>query len=417
MRLDAHRWQLENGAAFLFKEKRDGAGVAFAGSLPAGSAREPNELAGVANLTAALLDRGTDTKTRQQIAEELESVGASLGFWAGSEAIGFSGVCLPEHTPLVLRHAADCLERSVFPEEEIEKARGEILTVLRQREDDPRAMSEEKLRQMVYPAGHPYAATPLGTKETVERIGRHEIARFRDSVYSPRGMVIAAAGDLDPREALDAVSATIGTWQKASGAGPAQIPDAQNAVSGIHAVPMMHKAQADVTMGLPALRRTDPDFYALDVANLILGRLGLMGRLGRRVRDEQGLAYYATSVLERTLGRGLWMAKAGVNPADVERALEAVISEVRRLREDVLDSQELEDARGHLVGSLVLRLETNQGIAGALHEIEYYSLGLDFFDRYADILAQVTADKVVEAARRYLDPERMTAVVAGPWSG
>jgi zinc protease len=417
MRLDAQRWQLENGAVFLFSEKRDGAGVAFVGSAPLGSAREPTELTGVAHFTAALLNRGTDEKTRQQIAEELESVGASLGFSAGAEALIFSAVCLPEQAPLVLRNAADCLERAVFPEEEVEKARGEILTALRQREDDPRAMSEEKLRQIVYPAGHPYSRTPLGTKETVERIGRQEIIAFRDSVYSAQGMIIAVAGDIDPAEALDAVRATLGAWEKSSGAAAMHIPDPQDIAGGTHAVPMMHKAQADLSMGLPALRRTDDDFYALDIANLILGRLGLMGRLGRRVRDDQGLAYYATSILERTRGRGLWMAKAGVNPADVERALEAIISEVRRLREDGLEAGELDDARTHLVGSLVLRLETNQGIAGALHEIEYYSLGIDFFDRYAGILRQVTAEKMAEAVGEYLDCDRMTTVVAGPWAG
>jgi len=417
MRLHVQRWQLENGAVFLFSEKRDGAGMVFVGSLPLGSAREPTELAGIAHFTAELLDRGTDGKTRQQIAEELESVGASLGFSAGAEAVTFSAVCLPEQAPLVLRNAADCLEGAIFPEEELEKARGEILTALRQREDDPRAMSEEKLRQVVYPAGHPYSRTPLGTRETVEKIGRQDIVQFRDCVYSPQGMIIAAAGDLDPTEAVEAVSAALGAWAKPSGVGSMHIPDPHDISGGTHAVPMMHKAQADLSIGLPALRRTDDDFYALDVANLILGRLGLMGRLGRRVRDEQGLAYYATSVLERARGRGLWMAKAGVNPADVERALEAVISEVRRLREEGLEAGELDDARSHLVGSLVLRLETNHGIAGALHEIEYYNLGIDFFDRYADILGLVTAETLVGTAAKYLDPDKMTTVVAGPWSG
>jgi zinc protease len=150
------------------------------------------------------------------------------------------------------------------------------------------------------------------------------------------------------------------------------------------------------------------------MANLILGSLGMMGRLGEQVRDRQGMAYYVYSRVSARLWAGDWIANAGVDPVNIDRAIESILAEVRRLREEPVSDLELADAAANLVGSLPLRLETNDGKAGFLLNIEYYGLGLDYLERYPGMIQALTKEDLTAATRRYLDPEQMAVVIAGP---
>jgi zinc protease len=147
---------------------------------------------------------------------------------------------------------------------------------------------------------------------------------------------------------------------------------------------------------------------------MILGRIGLGGRLGDNVRERQGLAYSCGSSLDADLGAGPWAALAGVNPADVERALQAIVQEIRQFCADGPTGEELSDARDFMTGSLALGLETNDGIAGTLLGIERYDLGLDYISRYPAIIRGVSVEQIVEVARRYLSTEHYVVAVAGP---
>jgi zinc protease len=174
------------------------------------------------------------------------------------------------------------------------------------------------------------------------------------------------------------------------------------------------KSQADIAVGVASIPRGHADYYALDVANLILGRLGLMGRLGAEVRDRQGLAYYASSQLEPRRDGTLWAARAGVDPENIERALHAIQSELNRLRDELVSDHELEDAKSFLTGVLPLALETHDGVASILLAIEEFGLGLDYLDRYPDIIGAVSREQVRDAARSHLDPETLAIGIARP---
>jgi len=214
---------------------------------------------------------------------------------------------------------------------------------------------------------------------------------------------------------IEELERRLGEWNPA-GAPPAlELPPAPP-LQGIERrdIPMPGKVQSDVIWAVHGLRRRDPDFYPAMMANMILGRLGMGGRLGEQVREQQGMAYYCYSGLEADLGAGPWSAIAGVNPANVERAIAAILREVSQFIADGPTDQELSDARDYLTGSLVLGLETNDGIAATLLTIERHDLGLDYIDRYPAIIGAVTREQIVEAARRYLSTERYVLAVAGP---
>jgi zinc protease len=174
------------------------------------------------------------------------------------------------------------------------------------------------------------------------------------------------------------------------------------------------KSQADIALGLPTISRGDPDYYALDVANLILGRLGLMGRLGAEVRDLQGLAYYVYSQLEPRSDGSLWTARAGVDPGNVGRAVESIEQELGRLRSELVTEEELRDARNYLVGILPLALESHDGVASMLLAIEEFDLGLDFLQRYPRLINAVTREAVRAAAGAHLDVDRIAIGIATP---
>jgi zinc protease len=179
-------------------------------------------------------------------------------------------------------------------------------------------------------------------------------------------------------------------------------------------VPMKGKTQSDIVLGWPGLARRDPDFMAARLANTVLGVFGMMGRLGDSVRDEQGLAYYVYSSLQAGLGAGPWVAIAGVNPASVERAIDGILDQVRRLRAELVPPEELADSQSYLTGSMPLRLETNEGLASTLLDMERYDLGLDYLQRYTGLVNAITVQDIQRMAREYLDPGAYALAVAGP---
>jgi zinc protease len=172
--------------------------------------------------------------------------------------------------------------------------------------------------------------------------------------------------------------------------------------------------QTDLLMGLPGPARAEADYLDAALANSILGVFGLMGRLGKRLRDEQGLAYYVYSQLVGGLGPAPWFIAAGVDPDNVERIIQGVQTEIRCMRDTLVDSDELADVHAYLTGSLPLSLETNEGVSGAILNMEQNQLGFDYLARYPHLIYEITAERIRAALRKWLDPDNMVISIAGP---
>jgi zinc protease len=177
---------------------------------------------------------------------------------------------------------------------------------------------------------------------------------------------------------------------------------------------MPDKSQSDIVLGLPGPRRSAPDYLEASIANTILGVFGMMGRLGQTVREEQGLAYYAYSSLQGGLGPSPWSVSTGVAPQNVEKAISSVIDEVERLLKEPIPIEELDDTKAFRTGSLPVGLETNDGLAGVITDIEFYGLGLDYLQELPDRINGMTVDTVQRAAGSYLSVDQLAIVVAGP---
>jgi zinc protease len=410
---DILRRTLPNGITILARENWSAPSIVVEGYVQAGSLDEPAGLMGLASYTAAMLSRGTRTRSFNDINEAIEAVGAAIGFSADRYVTNFSAKSLTEDLDLVLGIIRDELRAPVFPAEHVERLRGMRMTALAERENNTRHMAGMTFRELVYP-NHPLGYTLLGTRQTNSRINREALAQFYETYYAPRGMVIVVVGAMPVEEAAARVEAHFGDWQ---GSRPPRvdIPPISRPTATIERhVRLADKSQSDIILGWPAMSRLDPDYEAARLANTVLGVFGLMGRLGANVREREGMAYYATSQISADKLPGVWALIAGVNPANVERATRAMLDEAERMCQELVPDDELQDSKRYLTGSLPLQLETNDGVAGILTDLEWHGLGLDYVERYLEMIAGLSAEQVQAAAQKYMKTNAYVLAVAGP---
>jgi zinc protease len=392
---------LPNGAVCLAKRSDATPAVAIHLTVRAGSMCDPPDKTGAVWLLSRLLDRGTASRSAGEIAEALDSRGISLSIGVTRHFVFVTCTCLADDFEPVLTLLGDLLMHPVFPVEEIATRKGEIVTSIRQDDDNPAVRATEALMERLYPAGHAYGRKTKGTIETVERLAREDLVALHAHWFAPAGLTAVVVGAVDPGHAVAAASRTFGAWTNpVPSPMPLASPVPPEARQRI-VMPMMNKAQADIAYGFTTIRRSDPAYDAYRLMNNILGQYSLGGRLGASIRERQGMAYYVHSVLDASIIEGPLTIRAGVAAGNVDRAVRSIDQELSSLAADGVTPKELEDSKRFLVGSLPRALETNAGIAAFLQQVEFFGLGLDY-DANA-------------AAARTLDPARATVVIAGPY--
>jgi zinc protease len=413
--LNPARAVLENGAVVLCKPTHTTPAVAISLSLRAGSIADPVELAGATWLLSRVIDRGTASRSAADIAEELDSRGITLTVIVTRHLFSLGCRCLTEDFEPILSLLADIVMSPSLPEEEIATRKGEVITSIRQDDDNPAIRATEALMALLYPAEHPYGRRTKGSIDVVEQLTRERLLQLHARRFAPSELSAVIVGDVEAAHAADAVARVFGGWKKE--APPAlSVPPVVAATERRRVViPMMNKAQADIAYGFTAIARSDPAYYAFWLMNVAFGQYAIGGRLGDSIRERQGMAYYVSSALDANLAPGPLTIRAGVSPANVDRAVASIDQEVARLVLDGLTAQELDESRRYLIGSIPRSLETNAAIANFLQVGEFFGLGLDYDARLPGLLNAVTLDDVHAAARRVLDPDRATVVIAGPY--
>jgi zinc protease len=411
---DILRVELKNGITVLARENFTSPSVIVDGLLRGGGLLEPSEKSGLAAFHGDLMMRGTRQHSFADLFEEIESIGASLDINAGGHTYGFGSKSLAEDLPLMLKLMAEVMREPTFPNEHVERVRGEIMTNLQMRAHDTRRMASLTFHQLAYADGHPYGRSMHGYPETITAITRDDIVGFQHKL-GPRGAIVTIVGAVKAADAVKLVEDTLGDWVNPDQP-PAPVAPPAPALDGVRRkfVPIPGKTQADVILGNPGPARTDADYQAARMANSILGVFGLYGRLGDAVREKQGLAYYSYSQLEGGFGPGAWRVSAGVEPAKVDRAVETIREEIRRITHEPVTPEELSDNKSFFKGQLVIGLETNEGVAGSIMNMEKFGLGLDYLRRYSEMIETLTADVVQAAAARYLNPDAYALAIAGP---
>ncbi len=411
---DIHREVLSNGIIILTRSNFNSPSVSISGYIQTGSLFDPDEKLGLADFATSALMRGTDKHSFDSLFNELESVGASFGFDSGLHTTGVSGRALAEDLSLLLGLVSEAMRQPVFPADEVEKLRSQLLTGLAIRLQDTSDMADITFDEILY-EGHPYSRSEDGNPESIKAITRDDLVDYHRFGFGPHGMVISVVGAVEPKEAIDLVQHALGDWKNPDQRELPALPELKILDETVKRhFKIAEKSQADIIIGSNGPRRKDPEYMAASLGNSILGQFGMMGRVGESVREKAGLAYYVYSSLSAGVGPGAWSVNAGVNPANVKKASDLIIKELKRFVKEAVTEEELADSQANFIGRLPLAFESNGGVAGSLVNIERYDFGLDYYRRYPDLVRTVTAADVLEAARKYLDPERLAVATAGP---
>lgn len=406
---------LDNGIIVVVQENRGVPAVAINATFDAGSVTDPDELPGIAYLAAKCIDRGTQARSAESIADLLDERGVSLRVSLARHTLTVSSVCLSEDLEEIFKLVAEIVRRATFPEDQVEKRRLKAITTVRQDADSTSSRASACAHELLYGPQHPYGRPRKGTVASLERIPRARLAEYATTWLIPGALRIAVAGDVETTHLMRLASRLFGDW--APRARPlAAIPPPPLRSRSLRIVPMPGKAQTDIAYALSTIPRLDPRYYGYVVLNTILGQFGLGGRLADNIRERQGLAYYAYSTLDPLTADCPLVIRVGVDPQNVEPALQAIDDEVRGLANDGPTPQEFADAVESLVGSVPRTLETNDSIAEFLQTCEQFGLGTDHDRQLPDLIRAVRLEDVFEAARETLAVDRAAVAVAGPHS-
>lgn len=411
---DIYREVLPNGIVVLARSNFSSPSVTISGYIPAGSLLDPDDKLGLADFVASALLRGTEQHTFDELYNELESVGASLGFDSGMTSTGFHGHALAEDLGLLLSLLSEAVREPGFPRAEVEKLRHHLLTGLAIREQDTADMADIAFDEILY-KDHPYARAEDGNPTTIKAITRADLVRFHRRAFGPRGTTIVVVGAVEPKRAASLVRKAFGDWNNPGQAELPNVGDPKRLTETVrrhHAIP--GKSQSDLVIGTNGPRRRDPDYLAAALGNSVLGQFGMMGRIGKAVREKSGLAYYAYSNLSAGLGPGSWTASAGVSPSNVEKATDIIVKEFQRFIRQPVSAEELDDSQANFIGRLPLSFESNAGVATALINMERHQLGLDYYRQYDSRIRAISREQVLDVARKYIHPDRLAIAVAGP---
>jgi len=385
-------------------------------SLEAGSRYDGDSRAGLSSLTAGVMLEGTESMTGQDLALRTDAAGASLDVVPDYETCSVCVTGLSERFEECLDIVGEVARRPRLRAQEFERARRKQLAEIAEDEDDPFTVARQAFLDLVY-GNHPRHRPVNGTRETVLLLTLPDAESFFRSFHSPSSAVLAASGDIDAGAFVDGAAHTFGDWE---GSRPVLTPPPAPATEGgRRSFVDRDRRQTHVMVGGVGIARSDPRYHSVCVMDVVLGdSAGFGSRLGRRLRESEGLAYVVESDTSSTAGLDpgvLWVYTA-TSPARAARALLVLEEELERMRRLPPSIEELASAKAYLRGRKLMESESCEERAARMVRSERYGLGLDYDDRYAAMLDAVTREDVLEASVTLLDPARLSTVVVGPSS-
>ena len=407
----AEREVLSNNMVLLHAERKTLPIVTIVMAIRAGTIAEPSNRAGLAYLTAALLNEGTKKRTSREISQAIEFVGGALSASAGSDYTTVSLTVLKKDIDLGFDLLSDILMNPAFNEDEIRRKKRITRNWLIQQNEEPGVVASIAFSKAVF-GEHPYARQVQGTIESLDLISRQDIIDFHNTFYAPNNAIMSVAGDISRDELKDLLSRHLGQWgQKTIPSRPLPGISPKNSPTILRVNKDL--TQANIILGHLGISRDNPDYYAVSVMNYLLGGGGFASRLMDNIRDSKGLAYDVHSFFSASKYSGSFQAGLQTKNESANAAISEVLREMERIRTEPISDKELQDAKSYLTGSFPLRIDSNSKIAGFALAVEVNNLGLDYVDRYPSIINAVSQEDVLRVAKKYLDTKNYILVVVG----
>jgi len=405
------REKLPNGLVWLFSEQSGLPLVTLKILIKAGTLQDPQGKEGLANLTASLLLSGTKKRSAAQIAQELDFLGAKLGAEGGDDFAQVSLTVLKKDLAAGLDLFQDVLLHPVFAPPEVNRKVAQIRAALKSDEDEPGVVASRTFNKDLFGA-FPYGYPIRGTQEGLAAITPKDLVEFHRLYWRPNNAILCVAGDLTREEARKWATQIFGSWPAGEIPAPKLPPIPPLDKSK---VVMVDKdiSQANIILGNLGIARSNPDFYALQVMNYILGGGGFASRLLDNIRVNRGLAYSVSSQFNPGLEPGPFAVVLETKNASARETVEQVLVEIKRIREQPVSDTELSDAKSYLIGSFPRKMDALSKRTWLMGYTEFYGLGLDYPWRYPDLIRNLTAADIQKAAWKYLHPDKFLLVVVG----
>ena len=413
--LSVHSHTLKNELTVLLVENRSLPTVSIMASVLAGARYDPEAKAGLAIMVSRLLDEGTENRTSLEIADAIESVGGAIDTDGSFERIAASAGVLNKDIDLGLELLADLLIRPVFPQEYVDKEKERTLAEIVSAKDRPQVVAGWAFNELVY-QDHPLHRPSHGYPHTVEKLTREDLLDFHRRYFVPNNVILSIVGDFQVSDLLPKIEKVFGSWK----ANPVMFPmypePVRQTTPRVKFITMPAQ-QLNIYLGHIGVTRKNPDYYALQVLDTILGGgAGFTARIPQRLRDDLGLAYttFASITMTAGLDPGRFIAFIGTSPVNMRLAIDELLNEIRRIIQEPVTAEELQDAKDYLTGSFVFAFEASPQIARFLVHAQVYGLGFDYIEKYPAYIRAVSVDDISRVARKYLDSENYTLVVVGP---
>jgi zinc protease len=380
-------------------------------SIRGGGAADPGGKAGLADFTASLLNQGAGSRTAEQVARDIEALGAQINANAGWDSTRIDLQALTAKLPQSMAIFADVVRRPTFAEAELERLRARTLDSLEVALQQPGELARFAAADAVF-AGTPYGHVLTGTPASIKRFTRADITAFHQAWYRPDNAVLVLTGDLTPEQGFALAQQAFGDWQKPSAPVPQVQAVAPQAKPRVVVIDLPGTGQAAVDLYLPAIARTDPRYYQVMVASAVLGG-GYSARLNEEVRVKRGLSYGANAVLDARHGVGPIAALAQTKNESAVEVAGLMLQLMGGLKTDPPKADELAARKATLTGGFNRSVDSNNGLASYLSGLAVQGVDLNEINRYSPSVEAVSAAQVTAMAGQVLDPSRATLVVAG----
>jgi zinc protease len=401
---------LSNGLQVIAVSHHEQPAVSLRLIVRAGGAQDPVAKPGVAYVASALLDQGTTTKTAEQIANTIDSIGGAIGVGATSDLTSIHAGVMKDSLGVALDLVSDLARNPAFATEEIERQRQQIVSGLKVSYDDPDYLAGVVFDRLVY-GFHAYGKPDSGTPESIAAVTREDLQAFHRRWFGPNNAILAIVGDVSPEEAFAGAERAFGGWARV------ELPRAQTdeppaPTRRVVIIDRPGAVQTEIRVGNIGLARRHKDYLALDIATKILGGEG-GNRLHRVLRSERGLTYGASADLHALKDTGNIVADTDTRSEKTGEALRVMVDEIAKLQRQRVQQRELSDAQEYLTGSFPLTIETPGAIALQVLNAVFYGLDLNELQTYRERVTTITVDDIQRVAQQYLHPDRLSIVLVG----
>ncbi|MFN3512602.1 MAG: M16 family metallopeptidase [Phenylobacterium sp.] len=402
---------LANGLRVIVAKSSNLPLVAADLTFRAGAWADPQGLAGAMGMTAGMLTEGTKTRGAQQIASEIEALGATLSSGAGLESASVSLNAMPDKLAAAMAIMADVARNPAFAEEELERQRAQSLDGLSVAYQSAGQLAAYAASPVVF-AGTPFGHVSDGTPASLQKLATADLARLHAAHFRPDNAILVLTGDISPEQGFALAEQAFGDWRAPAVPKPVPPQVTPQAAPRAVAIDLPGSGQAAVTVVKAAIPRSDPAYYPAIVANSVLGG-GYSARLNQEIRIKRGLSYGARAGLSTQRTTGLFRASAQTKNESAPEVLDLIEAEMRKLAAEPAGADELKARKSVLIGGFGRQLETTGGLAGILGNLALYDLPLSEIEAYTAKVEAVEAGQVQAFARDRLDPANASVIVAG----